>query len=452
VRWCLGWVASVTVLAVGGAAFSCRQIVGINASPQEDLTSTACGLPYGTNACASCASAACCGESSACAADAVFCAPYESCLSACKGDPACRSQCTIDHKVPASSAGPVSALSACVAANCAESCGLTCGAFAGYLSEPDASTACQNCLVQSSCDDARGCGTSAECDAFWRCQLACQTFDCKAACASEHEAGAGLFRPLYKDFSGACAAACGYGDYWACAGHVSWPASESETVTLTWWVYDFDSQKGVAGADVSICTACPCPTAATPVLKQGQTDAAGFFTLQYPQMLSPTGIGTPICVQTSAPGYLPTFTYFEFPISQPSFSIDDNLTPKTSVGIALQTQSAQQVDNGANGAGYDAGRGTVGVGAYDCLGSPGTGVDVAINVRDPALLALGAIDAGPDAWPTASVTNGRAYFLSVPPGTVTLTATLPGRAVAVSQISVSVIGATTTQVAMVPTP
>jgi hypothetical protein len=70
--WGLGLVAAVVAISV----IACRQLVGITDSPPTDLTSTLCGLPYGTNVCASCASASCCSESTACAADP-SCAAFE---------------------------------------------------------------------------------------------------------------------------------------------------------------------------------------------------------------------------------------------------------------------------------------------------------------------------------------------------------------------------------------
>ena len=115
-------------------------------NPPADLSTNACGLPYGTTTCASCASTSCCAESNACVGDPDFCAPYESCLGACNGDPACRSKCTIDHPVPAVNAAPVSALSACLVSHCEDECGLACGGFAGYLSMPDAATGAHHAL------------------------------------------------------------------------------------------------------------------------------------------------------------------------------------------------------------------------------------------------------------------------------------------------------------------
>src|SRR5580693_8206568 len=96
-RWGLGLIAAVAVII---SVIACRQLVGITDNPPTDLTSTLCGLPYGTSLCASCASTNCCAESTACSTDPV-CSPYESCLGACNGDSKCRSQCTIDTSVGA---------------------------------------------------------------------------------------------------------------------------------------------------------------------------------------------------------------------------------------------------------------------------------------------------------------------------------------------------------------
>src|SRR5580700_868830 len=89
---------SVRLLAAAailvGLFAACRQLVGITDSPPEDLVTSICGLPYGTNACASCVSTSCCTESTACAASAA-CAANQTCVGKCNGDPQCRSQCMI---------------------------------------------------------------------------------------------------------------------------------------------------------------------------------------------------------------------------------------------------------------------------------------------------------------------------------------------------------------------
>jgi hypothetical protein len=464
VRW---WVAATGLSATGavlGGIFSCRQLSGIQDNPPTDLATTLCGLPYGTTTCASCVSTSCCGESEACAADPVFCSPYESCLGACNGDPACRSKCTIDHPVPADNAAPVSALSACLASKCETECRLTCGGFAGYLSEPDASTACQSCFAKSNaCSDALACGSSAECDAFWRCRLACETatMDCAQACERQHDAGVSFFRPLYEDYASTCAGPCNYGGYWACAGSVAWPNANSTQVTWTGWVYDWETKTGLPDASVTLCTNCPCPSATNGVVMSGQTDSNGYVTLMFQQAISPTGQGSTYCWQTSAAGYLTTFSYDGYPFTLPieNYTIDP-LNQKTQWGVPLLTPAAEMANDTALHATYDPTRAIFVAGAvFDCLGNPAAagGAEVSIDTRDPMVLALNAFDAGPDALPTGTTgAGGQRYttlFLDVPTdaGSVTLTATVPGVG-PVSQVSASVSPNTITVVGLPPTP
>jgi hypothetical protein len=460
-----GWRDLVAVLAAITSIAACRQLVGITDSPATDLTSTLCGLPYGTNTCASCANTSCCAESTTCAADPV-CSAYEGCLGKCNGDPKCRALCTIDN--PVGAASDVSALSACLASNCETACGLGCGGFASYLSEPDASTACASCIQKNACTQATACGSSAECDAFWRCYLACQTPDCQWACAGDHDAGVALFRPLYQDFSSTCAGPCGYGSDWACAGHITWPNAKSRTVTWTWWVYDFQTGAGIPGAEVSICGSstgpgCPCPTSTNRVLAQAPTDWNGYATLTFQQELTPTGGGSSYCAQTTAPGYLANLAAQEYPNTGPVVSITNSLLATTAWGIALQTPGAQASDSVANGAASDPTVApVVAAGIYDCLGSPANGVDVSIT-GPPAVadavdggplnraIAVFGVDAGPGGSTTAQSIGGRVFFLDVPAGNVMLTATVPGVGV-VSQVSMTAAANTITQVAMPPTP
>ena len=129
------------ITAAGGLAFAalfagptgCRQVVGIESSPEIDLATSACGLPFGTPACAACASGSCCSESKACADDAE-CAPYGACMGPCEGDPKCWAECLVAHRTDAPAA---TSLGVCMAKSCETACGLTCGAFAGVQVDPD---------------------------------------------------------------------------------------------------------------------------------------------------------------------------------------------------------------------------------------------------------------------------------------------------------------------------
>jgi hypothetical protein len=454
--WTVGIGASLAAL---GAASSCRQVAGIQDSPPIDLTTTACGLPYATTTCASCAAEKCCAESTACSADPLICSPYEACLGQCAGDPGCRSACTIDHPVPAGNAAPVSALSACLAAKCENECALPCGAFAGYLSEPDASAGCQSCIVRNSCDPARACGSSVDCDAYWRCYLSCPTADCQAACALAHDAGFGSFNPVYQAFQSTCATPCAYGDYWACAGKIVWPAAKTDSFAFHFQVIDYTSRAPIAGASVSVCSSCPCPQPNSPVLAQGQTDDAGSIRIDVPQVVSPMGIGLNGCNQVTAPGYVPEFAYWDFPISESIWADTDVPGLSRTVAIVgdpqLVTPMAQQEDTTALGMPQQPTRGQIGAEVFDCLGSlGGRGAQVTISSDDPLVSVSPSLgDAGADrrTGQTAAV-NGRVFFQNVPPGSITLTATPLALGVPVSQVTVNVDAGAISAVRMYPTP
>jgi hypothetical protein len=407
-----------------------------------------------TATCAACALANCGSESSACAADPIFCEPYESCLGACDGDPACRSRCTIDNLTPAAGSPLVSALGACLASHCESDCKLDCGAFAAYLAEPGAAATCDACLKSNACQDARACGSSSDCDAYWRCYAACPTPDCRFACALEHDAGLQLLRPLQEDYSGICATPCAYGNYWACVGNVSWPGVSAPSVELVVPVIDFTNHLPVSGETVSVCLSCPCGTSVTPVLAQGTTDDAGTVSLAVPQIVSAADVGLMGCVEVTSPdaSTVPYFGYWGYPFSQAV--VNPALGPG-SPAANLAAQSAQ-VFTPAEFAGATqyigvtqlSGRGSIGAAVFDCLGNPAGGVQVAIDSHDPLITVYSASD---DAGTTTAA--GLAFFYNVPPGTVQVTATPVSLGRGPSSVETVIVAAdTTTAVGMFPTP
>ncbi len=298
----VGWLGLVGLMIAIASIAACRQLVGITDNPPEDLVTSICGLPYGTNTCASCVNTNCCAESTTCAEDPA-CSAYEGCLGNCNGDPKCRSQCTT---YPVYTGADVSALSACLAANCETACGLECGGVAPYVSPPDAAASCQTCVAQttSNCSAAKACGSSEACDAYLRCFLACFTTDCRQACVSANVEGAALFASFQSDpngpltyFGGACSGPCGAGSDWACVGHVVWPSPTSPTVALTGKVVDNQSRIPVSGLNVAYCGACPCPSPADPLLGNAQTDDAGIYSVQIPNSPGMGDTGLNGCAQ-----------------------------------------------------------------------------------------------------------------------------------------------------------
>jgi hypothetical protein len=354
------------------------------------------------------------------------------------------------------SSGPVSALGACLATNCETECGLTCGAFAGYLSEPATSGACESCLEQNACPHARTCGSSADCDAFWRCVRACPTIDCKEACPRDHATGVAEFRDLFRDFSGACAQSCGFGSYWACAGHIDYPVTKAAKTDWTNWVYDISNNLPVANATLLVCANCPCPTAEFPLLAQGKTDLNGFFTIPIPLNLASNGQAQLICIQTSAGGYDTSFFFPGIPYSEPSISINDALGPAVSLGLVLfSATNIQQVVTSLGG-NYDPTRGMIAAGIFDCFANPANNVLVSIDSNDPSAVLAQPADAGADAGlATLSGgynTNGHAVFFNLPPRTYVLTGTPPGFSKPVGQVTVNVAPKTVSQCGLFPGP
>jgi hypothetical protein len=354
------------------------------------------------------------------------------------------------------SSGPVSALSACLAANCETECGLTCGAFAGYLSEPATSGACESCLEQNACPHARTCGSSADCDAFWRCVRACPTIDCKENCPQDHVTGVAEFRYLFKDFSGACAQSCGFGSYWACAGHIDYPVPKATVINWTNWVYDTSNFDPVVNATLLVCANCPCPTAEFPLLAQGKTGLDGFVTIPIPLNPASNGQAQLFCIQTSAGAYDTSFFFPGVPYSEPSTSISDALGPAVSLGLILFSGTNMQQDVMNLGGNYDPTRGMIAAGIFDCFANPANNVLVAIDSRDPLAVLAEPVDAGADAGlATLSGgynTNGHAVFFNLAPRSYVLTATLPGLSKPVGQVTVNVAPKTVSQCGLFPGP
>jgi hypothetical protein len=414
-------------------------------------------VDFGTAACSTCAYANCRSESAACVSDKVVCAPYENCLARCAGEPGCRSQCTISNRFPASPA--ISALSACLTTNCESACGLTCGAFGGYLAEPNAAPACQSCLQNQACSDSRTCASSADCDGYWRCYMACTTPDCKLACA-DNDAGVSIFRPLQQDYSGICATPCAFGNYWACVGQVSWPVATSPAVDFTVPVIDFITDKPVPGESVSICKSCPCGTTVTPDLADtATTDDAGLVTLHVQQLLNSSGVGLNGCVQVTSPDgqTVPYFGYWGYPLTEAQVSPLNGPGSRTANLVAQSVQTFTPAELAAATSSYAGvtqlpGRGEIGAAVFDCLDNPSPGVRVTIDTSDPEVVTYyGAGDAG------ATNSVGLAAFYNVPLGNpvtqVTVTAwpdALDGAASSVETVTVA--ADTTTAVGMVPTP
>ncbi len=445
------------VTAITGVV-ACRQIADISDSPPEKLATSTCGLAYGTSTCAACVNASCCAPSMACAADPA-CSAYENCLGPCNGDPACRSRCTIDH--PAGAASDVSALSACVASKCEALCGLTCGGMTDLISAPDAAAACQQCLQTSACAQAQTCASSQPCDAYMRSTLAFGTLDSVEAfeqlqCASSDAAGlsldiGGRFEVCGKTpqvnadaglssradaFRFTCTTPCETGNYWACAGHVSWPPPKASTSTIELVLTDYVTNLPVAGATARVCSPTDVPNCSEP-LQQGTSDANGLVSLTFPNAAA-INMGLNGFVRITSPDIVTQDIYWGFPLVESSlFLTQQVVTP------AEDQQLLDSVHVTPESA-----RGQLDLYASDCLYQAAPGVQVVLTPSD--MLTQGFSSGGSQT--TVTDQKGLLFFVNAPAGETQITATPPALGKPSSQISVNVQPGNITFVFLFPTP
>jgi hypothetical protein len=461
-----GLVGLVAVVASGAAVagvFACRQAIGIdqyyNAPADAGASTSACGLPYGTSACASCVRTRCCAESSACAADPV-CAPRLQCHGRCAigGEQfrPCLAQCDLDH--PGTSA-PANALQACSVSQCEAECGLTCGLLGPNI-PLDAAAGCQACIVAdtNACAFNRACSSSVECIDWASCLGSCSTPDCQATCDALYNAGSStspleagtLLASAGSVYGGTCKGPCVSGSSWACVGHVVWPSPTAGSTTLTGRVLDFaTNQPPLSAVDVSIClytdNGCmgPLGRATTDGKGNWQAPLAGQAAngLQdiFAQLASPVG---------AAPAYVPELKFIGYPVSEPVAPIN------ASQGINfVATLSEYQDVLSPAGVTWDTSKGWVGFSAYDCGLAQASGVTVAlIGVTDRLVRPYYFRGRSYDFTAAATDASGQGGFVNVPPGQYVLAATVEGQTAPYSTGHVFVRAGARSLLHMYPTP
>jgi hypothetical protein len=233
---------------------------------------------------------------------------------------------------------------------------------------------------------------------------------------------------FYGTFSATCAAKCSYGGNWSCAGHVVWPKPHATTTTIVLeGVHEGPTGKRIDGAAVWACAQSD-PDCNAPLDKE-TTDAGGSVTLQVPTAQSNVNMptGQLVFLKFAATGYLPSYQYFNFPLSEETLTV----SPANSMYMLTSEEFARD-------GGQDPTLGTVFAGSLDCLGALGPS---RINV------SLDALDAG-------QLTNaaGVTVFTNVPVGNTLITAVPVGLGIPSSRTTLYVHGGGPTAAAVVPTP
>jgi hypothetical protein len=424
----IGFAAAAAATLVLG--FACDKVLGIDGP--VSVESVACNLPTGPGSCRECVSAHCCAQAAVCAYDP-GCKAYESCNVACGADYACRAQCLVDHPT---NADAVPVLDHCIAASCATACSLSCGVVTPGTG-PDAAVACTQCTFDHACTGAQTCAVDLPCERAGRCFSSCRTRDCQNACL-DGDGGALLFGTL-AGIAARCLGACAFGSDWTCLGNVAYPATKSDTLTLTLTLSDLTTGALVTGANVRACQA-PDVLCTQPVAPGAMTDAQGNVTLS---LVSHTrGVGFGGFLEITSPGVVPYLGYLGFPLSEPNARL----------GMAVPSvQTVQQL--GQTLGALDPTRAHVVAQVGDCLLDtvPGAVVEAdGIDAQTRRIYVNGNV-----LDPTATQTDGSGlvFFLNAPAGgqiTLHVTPTSVGRVT--STVSVLTRAGAVSGVFAYPTP
>jgi hypothetical protein len=418
------WRGPCTILGVIATLASCNAVLGIREydSPVGNIASeaglpnrdggadaevsSACGLIAGSSSCAACIQSECCGQASACATNSA-CTRYESCLLPCGADYACRSRCLIADLASAAEIPPVDE---CVSAQCGAQCGLACGSTTTYA-EPDAATACIQCLVNNDCSAAQTCGSSLECQKAAQCGLECTSEDCAHACLEGNEAGVDDFSSFAFGLT-KCLAPCGLGNFWECATAPPLITSfEQTTITLNFVA--LPSGRTVAGALVKACDVTDV-TCANPVVPAGVTDDAGNVTFTLPK-IGPFGFWGYFDISSGS--LYPSLYFLRSPLSVPTVTFPE---------VFLPEPSRVQDMYSALGVPPDATRGVIEIQAVDCHFTPAPNVTARAAFADAGAGLAYFSNGSPTLDPTASATDGTGFAVLVnaptgSPTTITLT-------------------------------
>jgi hypothetical protein len=398
-------VAATSIGLAGAliAAVACEQVLSIDGAVKV-ASHDACSLAVPAGSCQSCVASSCCSQASACAGSPA-CAGYETCLLACGSDYQCRTQCAVDHGgAPDQN---VAALDQCVASSCNDACGMSCGLTA-VPTYPDAAAGCEACIAQKACSQAKACAVSTECEGVEHCAAGCETIDCKDACQPTDDAGA--FTRLEVALISSCIQQCHLGNFWMCVGAVNWPLAPAGVNQVDFTVMDSTSGKPVPGAAVKACPRTD-GTCATP---QAQTiaDDAGRGVLDLPSHPA-IGLGFQGYYDIDASGEAPWLLFSSSPLTRAQATFSWSLLSPAAVTSTFAAVGVTPLS----------GRAVIIVEALDCLLSPASHVTFTPDVMDPQMKLFYVSGGGLTTLTSETDITGFAFFVNVPPGSVTIQAT-----------------------------
>lgn len=406
-------IGFTAVVSVTLPAAACRQLVAFDDTrryPSDagaEAGAFACGLPYGSSACAGCVQAHCCSESTACAGDRE-CAGYYECVGRCApGDATCRAECSAES--PPGTTPALAPLAACTVRACETECDFPCGvgAFpAPFPGPPDASAACGDCFAKIDCAGFRACASSASCVATLQC---IKNSGLSPACTADAGPAA---RAVFSDFL-SCTGLCGAGADWSCLSPSPTPVFEAPVTVSFGKAIDFVQGTALPGVKVSLCsfadTYCDQPIATA------MSDSSGNVTVPVPPptVVGFSGLDAHSYAQATLSGYLTTLFFWDSPLRG----------PQAAAGGFLALITAAEIHDllAPHGVTFDTTRGLLGGYAQDCMENGASGVKLSLDVGD--LETKECYGPTYDFTATATVTGGQGGFVNVPPGAATVTET-----------------------------
>jgi hypothetical protein len=199
---------------------------------------------------------------------------------------------------------------------------------------------------------------------------------------------------------------------WACLGHVQYPEASTALEALTIPYINLLSNHPIPGIRAQACLKLD-PTCDDPVSDAGVTNEAGLVTLSVPS-------GYDGYIQSLWEAGLPSLVYISPPIFKPTTVPAEFLLSKQSIDALAFAVRAP--DGGPLT--LDPNDGIAFLGSYDCQLASASGVSFSISPSSPSSTIAYVIGGNPSTSATETDNFGSAAIVNVPPGSITITATL----------------------------
>ena len=224
---------------------------------------------------------------------------------------------------------------------------------------------------------------------------------------------------------------------WACLGHVTNDEDVAATpVTLMFPFLDLVSGDPIVGVEVQACAKLDV-SCASPLTGMIASNAEGYVSV-------PVTAGFDGYLKTSFSGGPPTYCFINPPVIDSTPRDDTDLVTTFDYEVIAK----ETVDGGAINPAY----GTVFSNVGDCNGNNGEAVSVTLDNHDANTTIAYQINGLPTVGATQTDSSGNVVVINVPPGNVTLTATLVSTGQRIGEATGFVRGGAFSYIFVVPSP